>query len=128
MHDHTHAEAHAHEHPHERAQNHAHEHDHTHAHEHDHTHTHTHDPAEMKKIVNRLSRSIGHLESVKRMVESGQDCPDVLVQLAAVRAELAGAGKAILKQHIEHCIVDAIRDEDEEAITKMNRAIDRFMK
>ena len=92
------------------------------------TRMHTHDPAEMKKIVNRLSRSIGHLESVKRMVESGQDCPDVLVQLAAVRAELAGAGKAILKQHIEHCIVDAIRDEDEEAITKMNRAIDRFMK
>jgi DNA-binding FrmR family transcriptional regulator len=58
-------------------------------------------------------------EEVARAVEAA---------VAAVRAELAGAGKAILKQHIEHCIVDAIRDEDEEAITKMNRAIDRFMK
>lgn len=126
MHDQTH------EHPHSHGHEHAHEHPHDHEyagkHVHGHSHAHTHDPAEMKKIVNRLSRSIGHLESVKRMVESGQDCPDVLVQLAAVRAELAGAGKAILKQHIEHCIVDAIRDEDEEAITKMNRAIDRFMK
>lgn len=126
MHDQTHE--HPHSHGHEHAHEHPHDHEHAGKHVHGHSHAHTHDPAEMKKIVNRLSRSIGHLESVKRMVESGQDCPDVLVQLAAVRAELAGAGKAILKQHIEHCIVDAIRDEDEEAITKMNRAIDRFMK
>lgn len=126
MHDQTHE--HPHDHGHEHAHEHPHDHEHAGKHVHGHSHAHTHDPAEMKKIVNRLSRSIGHLESVKRMVESGQDCPDVLVQLAAVRAELAGAGKAILKQHIEHCIVDAIRDEDEEAITKMNRAIDRFMK
>ena len=126
MHDQTHE--YPHDHGHEHAHEHPHDHEHAGKHVHGHSHAHTHDPAEMKKIVNRLSRSIGHLESVKRMVESGQDCPDVLVQLAAVRAELAGAGKAILKQHIEHCIVDAIRDEDEEAITKMNRAIDRFMK
>ena len=126
MHDQTHE--HPHDHGHEHAHEHPHDHEHAGKHVHGHSHAHTHDPAEMKKIVNRLSRSIGHLESVKRRVESGQDCPDVLVQLAAVRAELAGAGKAILKQHIEHCIVDAIRDEDEEAITKLNRAIDRFMK
>ena len=55
-----------------------------------HTHSHTHDPAEMKKITNRLARSIGHLESVKRMIESGQDCSDVLIQLAAVKAEING--------------------------------------
>ena len=50
-----------------------------------HTHKHHHDPEKMKAIVNRLSKAIGHLESVKRMVEDDRDCSEVLVQLAAVR-------------------------------------------
>ena len=93
-----------------------------------HTHSHTHDPAEMKKITNRLARSIGHLESVKRMIESGQDCSDVLIQLAAVKAEINGAGKALLKEHLEHCIVEAVEQQDMESIEKVNRAIDQFMR
>ena len=51
-----------------------------------HTHKHHHDPEKMKAIVNRLSKAIGHLESVKRMVEDDRDCTEVLVQLAAEQA------------------------------------------
>ena len=91
-------------------------------------HSHSHDPAEMKKIINRLSRSIGHLESVRRMIEEGCDCPDVLIQLAAVRSELNGAGKALLKEHLRHCIVHAVKEGDEEAMERMNEAIERFVK
>ena len=64
-----------------------------HAHFHGHTHTHT----QTKAVINRLSRAIGHLESVKRMVESGRDCSEVLVQLAAVRSALNNTAKVILK-------------------------------
>ena len=78
--------------------------------------------------MNRLSRSIGHLESVKRMVEDGRDCSEVLVQLAAVRAELNSTGKQLLKEHMEHCIVEAVEEHDEEALLKLNQAIDQFMK
>jgi DNA-binding FrmR family transcriptional regulator len=99
-----------------------------HEHEHSHSHSHTHDPKEIRAIVNRLSRSIGHLESVKRMVEDGQDCSDVLVQLAAVKAEINSTGKLLLKEHMEHCIVEAVRENDEASIEKMNDAIDKFMK
>jgi len=91
-------------------------------------HSHTHDPEEMKKIVNRISRSIGHLESVKRMLENGEDCSDVLLQIAAVKGELNSTGKLLLQEHIEHCIVEAVEEGDSEAIDKMNKAIDRFMK
>ena len=105
---------------------------HTHAHSrddaHGHSHSHTHDPKTMKAIINRLSRSIGHLESVKRMIENGQDCSDVLVQLAAVRSEINNAGKALLKEHLDHCIVEAVAENDQESIDKMNAAIDKFMK
>ncbi len=107
---------------------HTHEHDHDHDHHHEHNHSHTHDQAEIKKIVNRLSKSIGHLESVKRMIEDGRDCTDVLVQLAAVRSEINNAGKLLLKEHMEHCIVEAVEEHDQEAIDKLNDVIDKFMK
>ena len=91
-------------------------------HEHLHTHAHT---AEVK---NRLSRAIGHLESVKKMVEDGRDCSEVLVQLAAVRAALGAVSRVILKDHIEHCIVHAVEENDQEAIAELENAIDKLLK
>lgn len=99
----------------------------TEKHEH-HTHTHTHDPEHIRRTVNQLSRAIGHLNKVKSMVENNEDCPDVLVQLAAVKGELNNIGRQILKQHIDHCLVHAVEENDHEAIEKMNRAIDLFIK
>ena len=66
----------------------------THSHEpgHGHTHTHTH----TKAVLNRLSRAIGHLESIRRMVEEGRDCSEVLIQLSAVKAAINNTGKVIL--------------------------------
>ena len=90
-------------HTHELEPDHTHEHEHTHSHEGDHIHHHDH--AQTKAVINRLARAIGHLESVKRMVEEGRDCTEVLVQLAAVRSALNSTAKIILKDHIEHCIV-----------------------
>lgn len=89
---------------------------------------HSHDPKEMKAIVNRLAKAIGHLEAVKGMVENGRDCSEVLVQLAAVKSALNNTGKLILKEHIRHCIVDAVEHGDMQAIEDLNRAIDQFVK
>ena len=111
---------------------HTHSHEDVHIHdeegEHHHNHSHTHDPQQVRAIVNRLKRSIGHLDKVRRMVEDGEDCADVLIQLSAVKSEINNTGKLILKQHMEHCIVEAVRENDQTSIDKMNEAIDRFMK
>ena len=125
-HDHTHDHGDAHGYSHE----HGHSHDHDEAHDHSHTrnHSHTHDPQQTRAIINRLKRSIGHLDKVRRMVEDGEDCADVLIQLSAVKSEINNTGKLILKQHMEHCIVEAVRENDQTSIDKMNEAIDRFMK
>ncbi len=92
-----------------------------------HSHSHTHDPKEVRAIVNRLAKATGHLDSVRRMVEDGKDCADVLIQLAAVKAAINNTGKLILKQHISHCIVDAVENGDKEAVEQLNRAIDQFL-
>ena len=94
------------------------------AHHHGHTHSHTH----TKAVLNRLSRAIGHMESIRRMVEEGRDCSEVLIQLSAVKAAINNTGKVILQDHIEHCIVDAIESGDHEALEELNKAIDRFIK
>lgn len=92
------------------------------------THTHHHSHAQTKAVLNRLSRAIGHLESIKRMVEDGRDCSEVLIQLSAVKSAINNTGKIILQDHIEHCIVDAVEHGDREAIRELEKAIDRFMK
>ena len=97
--------------------------EHTHG-EHGHRHSHAH----TKAVVNRLARAIGHLESIKRMVEDGRDCSEVLIQLSAVKSAINNTGKIILQDHIEHCIVDAVEHGDKEAIRELEIAIDRFMK
>ena len=121
--EHTHVE----EHRHAGEKNHGHVHPEQYAHgEHEHSHGHTHQNT--KAVLNRLSRAIGHLESIRRMVEDGRDCTEVLIQLSAVKAAINNTGKVILQDHIEHCIVDAVSEGDTKALAELNRAIDRFMK
>ena len=93
--------------------------------EHGHVHPHTHSHTQTKAVVNRLARAIGHLESVKRMVEDGRDCTEVLIQLAAVRSALNNTAKIILKDHIEHCISGA--ESDVSSLEELNAAIDKFI-
>ena len=118
---HDHGDGHVHSHPVQLDENHPHEHSHEHGHDHNHGHVHT----QTKAVINRLSRAIGHLESVKRMVESGRDCTEVLVQLAAVRSALNSIAKVILKDHLEHCVSDAGADIQD--LQALNEAIDKFM-
>ena len=92
--------------------------DHAYCHAHGIAHSHSHVHENQKAVLNRLSRALGHLEKVKRMV----------VQLAAVRSALDSTGKVILKDHMRHCIVDAVAAGDEEAIDDLCAAVDKFMK
>lgn len=120
---------------HEFEQEHCRDHDHDHGHDQDHAylhahgipHSHGHVHENQKAVVNRLSRAIGHLEKVKRMVEEGCDCSEVLVQLAAVRSALDNTGKVILKDHMRHCMVDAVAAGDQEAINDLIAAIDKLI-
>ena len=109
---------------HDHAYMHAHGIEHTHEHGHSHTHSHEH----TKAVLNRLSRAIGHLQSVRNMVEEGRDCSEVLIQIAAVRSAIDNTGKLILQDHLKHCIVEAAAEGDQQAIEDLCQAIDKYMK
>jgi len=93
-----------------------------HAYSHSHTHTKT------KTVLNRIARTIGHLTAVRSMVENGRDCTEVLIQLAAVRSAINGTCEVILKDHLEHCIVNAVTIGDTEALEKLKRAVELLLK
>ena len=101
----------------------------THSHEfnedpQNHSHTHT----QTKAVLNRLSRAIGHLSAVREMVEQGRDCSEVLIQLAAVRSALSKTCEVILKDHLEYCIVDAIKTGDIKALDELKHAVELLIK
>lgn len=138
---HTHNHDHDHDHDHAHDHSHDHEHDHDHPHDHDHiptithlkinesiTNHHPHKHTNTKAVLNRLSRASGHLESVKRMIEDGKDCSEVLIQLSAVIAALNNTGKVILKDHLDHCIIDAVEHGDHQSLENLGKAIDSFIK
>ena len=130
-HPHEHDEMHRLGIPHEHSHEHSHSHDHELGHSHDHAHGHGHHGhthENTKAVLNRLSRALGHLQSVRRMVEEGRDCAEVLIQIAAVRSAIEITGKIILQDHLRHCIIDAAKEGDQQAIDDLCKAIDNYIK
>ena len=92
-----------------------------------HGHSHSHSPESLKRIVNRLSRIEGHVRGIKTMVHENRPCPDVLVQVAAVRGALDRVARLILDEHISECISRAATEGNiEEELTELKTALDRF--
>ncbi|AGY59065.1 metal-sensing transcriptional repressor [Gloeobacter kilaueensis] len=89
---------------------------------------HHHDPAHIKVLVDRLARIEGHVRGISNMVREDRPCPEVLVQISAVRAALTQVARLILKEHLSDCIVHAVNNGGGLAeIQALNQAIDRFL-
>ena len=79
-------------------------------------------------VIKRLARIEGHVRGIKRMVEENTPCPDVLVQIAAVRSAINRAGQLILEDNLRHCMVRAVKDGDfENAMKDLELSLDRFI-
>lgn len=82
-----------------------------------------------KQVINRLARIEGHVRSIKQMAVDGRDCPEILLQIAAVRKALDGAAKVILKDHLEHCMIHAVHEgKQEKFLQDLQKAIDHYIK
>ncbi|WP_228060877.1 metal-sensing transcriptional repressor [Coleofasciculus sp. LEGE 07081] len=91
-------------------------------------HTHVHDEESLRRIVNRLSRIEGHIRGIKTMVQESRPCPDVLVQIAAVRGALNRVARIILDEHLSECIGRAAQEgKIEVEIEELKAALDRFL-
>ncbi|MEM9089684.1 MAG: metal-sensing transcriptional repressor [Cyanobacteria bacterium P01_F01_bin.53] len=89
---------------------------------------HVHSEESLQQIVNRLSRIEGHIRGVKAMVQEHRPCPDVLIQVAAVRGGLDKVARIILDEHLSACIARAVDEGNiEEEVEALKKALDRFI-
>lgn len=91
-------------------------------------HPHVHSEESLRRIINRLSRIEGHIRGVKTMVQESRPCPDVLVQIAAVRGALDRVARIILDEHLTECVARAAKEGNIEVeIEELKAALDRFL-
>ncbi|MDJ1180322.1 metal-sensing transcriptional repressor [Roseofilum sp. BLCC_M91] len=101
---------------------------HHHPHEPHTLHPHVHSEESLRQIVNQLSRIEGHVRGIKGMVQQSTPCPDVLIQLAAVRGAIDRVSRIILDEHLTECIGRAAREGNiEEELEHLKAALDRFL-
>lgn len=98
---------------------------------HDHKHSahfHVHSEESLRPLINRLSRIEGHIRGVKTMLQESRPCPEVLVQIAAVKGALDRVARMILDEHLSECVARAARDGNiDEEIEELKAALDRFL-
>ena len=83
---------------------------------------------EEKDLLNRLSRIEGQVRGIKAMVQDERYCPDILVQVSAVQSALNGFCKVLLSNHIKTCVVEDIRNGNEEtAVAELCETIKKMM-
>ena len=67
------------------------------------------DEKELKQLKNRLSRMVGQLNGIGKMLDENRYCGDVLTQVAAVESALQAFGYLVLQEHMETCVVEEIQ-------------------
>lgn len=85
-------------------------------------------PEETKALLNRLSRIEGQLRGIRGMVEKEAYCPDILTQAAAVSAAVNAFSRELLGSHIRTCVVQGVREGNEDTIDELLSVLQRFMK
>ena len=89
------------------------------------THVHETHP----EVVKRLRRAEGHLRGVIAMIEEGRPCLDLAQQLHAVESAVREAKKALIHDHLDHCLEQAIGAAPAEARAPIDafKAITRYL-
>lgn len=83
---------------------------------------------EVKSLVNRLSRIEGQVRGIRRMVEEGVYCPEILTQSAAVTAAMNGFNRQLLSSHVHSCVVEDIKEGREDTVDELCALLQKLMK
>lgn len=83
---------------------------------------------EYKDLCNRLSRIEGQIRGIRRMLDEGCYCPDILIQAAAAGAALNSFNKVLLANHIKTCVAEDIRAGKDETVDELVETLSKLMK
>ena len=73
------------------------------------------DPGIKEANLKRLRRIEGQVRGLQKMVEDDRYCPEIVTQIASVQEALRGVGRQLLRNHLKHCAMTAIKKGPAEA-------------
>lgn len=85
-------------------------------------------PEEYRALMNRLRRIRGQLRGIEGMLENNAYCTDILTQVAAANAALNSFSRELLSSHIKTCVVNNVREGNDEVIDELLDTLRRLMK
>nr|WP_280525605.1 metal-sensitive transcriptional regulator [Kroppenstedtia eburnea] len=89
----------------------------------------SHHPDRVKSnLTSRLNRIEGQIRGVRRLIENDTYCDDVLTQIAAVQSALNSVSRILLEGHMKSCVVERIREGDDEVVDELMVTVHRMMK
>ena len=81
-----------------------------------------------KEVADRLSKIEGHVHGVRKMVDEDRGCSDLLIQIAAVRSALDKVARIILEDHMETCLLDAVKSgKADESMAELKEALSKLL-
>ena len=83
---------------------------------------------EYKALINRLSRIEGQVRGIRKMVETDAYCVDILTQVSAIQAALNAFNRELLANHIRTCVMDDIRNGNDEIVDELVQTLQKLMK
>lgn len=79
-------------------------------------------------LYKRLNRIEGQIRGIKGMIEKDTYCNDILNQVLAVKSALDSVNKIILESHINNCLVEKIKNDDEEVLDELMCILKKIIK
>jgi len=79
-------------------------------------------------LTTRLNRIEGQIRGIKGMIEKDTYCDDVITQISATQAALNSVAKILLEGHMKSCVVNRIKDGDEEVVDELLVTIQKLFK
>ena len=83
---------------------------------------------EYKALINRLSRIEGQVRDIRKMVETDAYCVDILTQVSAIQAALNAFNRELLANHIRTCVMNDIKNGNDEIVDELVQTLQKLMK
>ncbi|MBQ8468334.1 MAG: metal-sensitive transcriptional regulator [Clostridia bacterium] len=81
---------------------------------------------EKKAMLNRLSRIVGQINGVKKMIEEDRDCGDVLIQMMAISSSIKSTQRSIFENNFSNDLVERIKNGDKSAVDELSELLKRI--
>ena len=81
----------------------------------------------IKKMDTRMRTVEGHVEAVRKMLDSDDGCVNILIQLMAVEKSIHNIGIAILKNHLNTCLMQSLEEGDTKSIAELDRLLEMYL-